>query len=442
MLEFNAGLALALGALVWLLRRWRMAMAAAAFAILCAGAPAAVHFVTNAWKVQPRRVERREILGYQIAQWLNRQQAGGRVMAVGELEGELLLWSNVPQVGGPGQGMSGFLAFAARQQIASGCETNSEQIAELWLRALNVQYLVVHGAASREFFHWFSQPDRFRVLPVAWDNRAGDTIYRVPGYGSGDAVVVDLAGMERLPRLRSTADAESLAAYDAWAAGKRPAAIRWEAPDRAAIDARLGPHEGILVKASYDRGWHAAGARTESDPIGFLVIRPGAYRAAHSEQFQVHFDASWDVWLGRAITLATVLLLFSRLPQHWIAALALTPAVIAVAIIFHAAPPATAVAEETFIRVKPPTINPTGIVDAETLQQPPLERGRPVTVWGANFGSESDKRTVWAGGRAAEIINRTPVTITFRMPSDARAGVPVSVEVNGCRGNEFAVAVR
>jgi hypothetical protein len=444
MLEFNASLGLALSGLIWLLRRWRAAMAVAALGVLCAGAPAAVHFVSNAWKVQPRRVDRREILGYQIAQWLNQygasgQRASGHVMAAGELEGELLLWSNVPQVGGPDTGMTNFLALAAqRRQIALGCEANSERIAELWLRALNVQYFVVHGGDSREYFHWFSQPGKFSALPVAWNNGAGDTIYRVPDYRASDAVVVDLAEMERLPRLRSTADAESLAAYDAWATGKRPASIRWDAPDRAIIDAQPGPDEGILIKTNYDRGWRATGARTESDPIGFLVIRS----KSHAQRFQVDFDAPWDVWLGRAITLATVVLLFTRLPRHWIAVLALVPAVAAVAILDRAAPPTVAVAEETFIRVRPPTINPTGIVDAETLRQPPLGRGRPVTVWGTNFGSSSDNPIVWVGDRSAQIVNRSPFTITFKMPGDAGAKVPVSVEVNGCRGNEFTVGVR
>ena len=437
MLEFNAGLALALAGLVWLLRRWRAAMAVAALAILCAGAPGAFHFLTNAWKVQPRRENPQEILGYQIAQWLDRQRPGGRVMAAGELEGELFLWSNVPQVGGS-TGMSNLLAVAARRQIAFGCEADSESIAELWLRALNVQYFVVHGGASREYFHWFSQPDKFRVLPVAWNNGAGDTIYRVPAKGASDAVVVDLAAMQRLPRLRSTADAESLAAYDAWAAGKRPATMRWDAPDRATIDAQLGTDEGILVKTNYDRGWRAAGAQTERDPIGFLVVRA----TSQAQHFQLRFGAAWDVWLGRAITLTTVLLLFTSLPRHWTALLALVPAVGAVAILDREVPRTVVVAEDTFTRVRPPIINPTGIIDAETLQQPPLRRDRLVTVWATNLGSNSDKTILWVGEQAAEIVNRSPFTITFRMPSDAGTAVPVSVEVNGCRGNKFTVGVR
>ncbi len=70
------------------------------------------------------------------------------------------LWSNVPQVGGSGQDVSNFLIFAAERQVGYGCGADSERIAELWLRALNVGYVAVHGAASREYFHWFTQPEK------------------------------------------------------------------------------------------------------------------------------------------------------------------------------------------------------------------------------------------------------------------------------------------
>jgi hypothetical protein len=443
MLEFSAGLVMAVAGLIWLLRKWRVAAAVAALAILGAGAPAAFGFVSHAWKVQPHAADPAGTIVYQLAGWLNRHAGHARIMASGELNSELFLWSDVPQAGGvPAQDISNYLIFAAQRQVAFGCESDSERIAELWLRALNIRYLVVHGSGSREYFHWFTQPEKFAALPVAWDNGAGDTIYEAPGFDEHDAVVVDLPAMARLPHLTSTGDAAFLAAYVAWAAGKRPASIRWTAPDSAVVDAQLGPDEAVLVKINHDRGWRAPGATTASDPIGFLLLRAGP----DQQRLALEFGAAWDVWLGRALTLLTIVLLLLRVPKPWIAALAVLPAVAAFGLLASNLPPTVAVAEAAFIRLQPPLISPGGIVDSATYLPPPFARGRTITAWGLNLGSSTDSASLWLGGRnaerKAEIVARTPNTITFKLPPDADAKTVVSVEVNACRGNAFTVETR
>ena len=186
-----------------------------------------------------------------------------------------------------------------------GCGADSEHIAELWLRALNVRYLAVHGAESREYFHWFSQPEKFDAMPVAWDNGAGDRIHSVPGFDGHDAVVVDRDALAPLPRFSSTGDAQFLEAYVRWAAGKRPANIRWNSANEATLDEHIGPNEAFLVKINNDPGWRASDAVTQSDPIGFLMIE-----AAHGQQTKLRFGPSWDAWLGRAITALMILGLF------------------------------------------------------------------------------------------------------------------------------------
>jgi uncharacterized protein (TIGR03437 family) len=59
-----------------------------------------------------------------------------------------------------------------------------------------------------------------------------------------------------------------------------------------------------------------------------------------------------------------------------------------------------------------------------------------------NFGASKDAVGVWLGGRAAEVVYRSPNMITFKLPPDAAAKTPVSVQVNGCRGNAFTVETR
>lgn len=436
MLEFNLGAVLAVAGLISLATpKWRAALVAAA---TIAGGVAAFGFVTHAWKVQPHSQDPRTGVAYQIADWLNRHAGGSRVCASGELDSTLALWSDVPQVGGSGQDVSNFLVFAAERQVAFGCGADSARVAELWLRALNVRYFVVHHAGSREHFHWYAQPEKFDALPVAWDSGAGDTVYHVPGLDPHDAVVVDLPALSRLPRLRSTSDPRFLEAYVEWASGKRPAPIHWNSVDSADIEATLEPDEAILVKSNYDPGWRASNGSIENDPIGFLLIRS----RQGQQHLKLQFGASWDVWLGRAITALTIILLLARVPRTWIAAAAVVPALAAYWLLLSSAPPTVAVAEDAFRRLQPPMINPQGIVDAITNQQPPFDRGRLLAVYGLNFGAKTDAARVWLDDRPVEPEYHGRNFITFKLPSDASPKPRVSVEVNGCRGNAFVVAIR
>jgi hypothetical protein len=434
-LEFNVALVLGIAGLLSLTPgTWKIV--AAAVVMIAASAPA-FSFVTHAWKVQPHEEDPRTQIGFQIATWLNQHAGRDRIFATGELDATLPIWSNVPEVGGAGLGISSYLIYAAERQVGYGCAADSEHIAELWLRAMNIRYLVVHGAESREYYHWFVQPEKFAAMPVAWDNGAGDTIRSVPGFDGHDAVVVDRDELARLPRFSSTHDAQFLEAYVRWAAGKRPANIRWNGANEATLDGQLGPNEAYLVKISNDPGWRASGAVTESDPIGFLLIE-----AAHGQQIKLRFGPSWDAWLGRAITAVMLLgLIFFRGPRIWMAAVALIPTIAAYAILMAHAPSTVAVAEDAFVHLQPPIINPGGIIDGATNRPPPFERGKVIAAYGLNLGAAGDAVRVWAGDRPAEVVYHSPTMATFKMPADAPARAAVSVEVNGCRGNAFAVDV-
>jgi hypothetical protein len=240
-----------------------------------------------------------------------------------------------------------------------------------------------------------------------------------------------------LPRFTSTRDAAFLDAYVRWAAGKRPVKIRWNGSDEATLDATLGPNEAILVKINSDRGWHVSGGVTRSDPIGFLLID-----GAKGEQIKLEFKPSWDVWLGRAITAVMIFgLFFFRGPRIWMAAVALIPAMAAYAILMAHAPATVAIAEDAFVHLQPPIINPGGIIDGATNRPPPFKRGKVIAAYGLSLGAAGDTVRVWVGNRPAEVVYHSPNMTSFKMPVDAPDRAAVSVEVNGCRGNEFAVDV-
>jgi hypothetical protein len=435
LLESSAGLALLLAAFLSLAPPPTRTIAAAL--LIAAGTALSFRFVTHSWRFEPKAEDPRTQVGYQVAMWLADHAGRTRVLASGELDSTLSLWTDVAQVGGPGQDPSNFLVFAAERQIAFGCDADSGRVAELWLRALNAPLLVVHGAASREYFHWYARPDRFAALPVAWDNGAGDRIYRLPNFDTHEAVVVDLGALARLPPIASTADVQFLTAYVKWAAGKRPIAIHWTSSGSAAFDVNLAAGEAVLLKVNNDSGWRAAGATIETDPIGFQLIRapPGPRHVT------LRFGASWDTWLGRALTLATIVLLLAGVPEIWIAAVALIPAGAACAFLIATTPRADHLAEEAFARLQPPMINLGGIVDNGTSQQPPFKRGQQVSIYGSNFGPPGAAR-VWIGDHAIVPEFQSPHLIDLQWPADAAASAPVSVEVNGCIGNAFMVATR
>jgi hypothetical protein len=446
--EFNVGLVLAIGCLAAVAWNWRKPAGAL---LLTLSVIPAVPFLAGAWTVQQRSVDPRTTSAFQISDWLAHHAGSSRVLVAGELEGALNIWADVPQPGGSAQGVSNYLIPAAQRQVALGCgePKAAARMAELWLRALDIRYLVLHRAQSAEHYHWFAQPERFATWPVAWTNGAGDTVYSVPPPGTQSAVVVDLAQMQKLPPLRATDDPRFLEAYVAWARGKREASIRWLSPDRAEVAADTGLDEAVLVKVNHDAGWSSSAGAIGRDPIGFLLMK-GPSKGAVT----LRFGASWSAWLGRAITAVTILLLmpWGRLaacgglvgrPQLWLAAaVALVPSILAYGVLQLHTPATVAVAEQAYSRLQPPLIGPAAIVDGVTFAQPPVARGSVVSVFGTGFGSASDAVSVWIGSQKGEILYRSPLQVNLRWAQDAPPLAEVSVEVNGCRGNTFAVATK
>ncbi len=98
------------------------------------------------------------------------------------------------------------------------------------------------------------------------------------------------------------------------------------------------------------------------------------------------------------------------------------------------APSTVAIAEDAFLHLQPPVINPGGLVG-------PFQRGKVIAAYGLNLGAAGDTVRVWVGDRPAEVVYHSPNMTSFKMPADAPDRAAVSVEVNGCRGNEFAVDV-
>ncbi len=450
--EFHMALALALGLVLSLLpkpRRLTVLAAPIIIATLGATLGASHLFLRTAWSHQ-FAADPHATLFYQITDWLARQPPG-RVFVSGEPAGTLNVFADIPQVGGGSpQGAVNPLILAAQREAALGsCDSpqKARRLAQLWPRALGCRRVLVHSAASQEYYHHYVFPERFAGLPQLLNNGRGDKIYAVPGAGP-TAVVVSLGALRRLPALRSTDDRRALAAYVAWAEGKRRARFQWLRYDRARVSENLGRGEAILVKTNYDSGWHARGGqfRLTADPIGFLLLEP---LRSGGQTFDLHYRGSWDLWLGRGLAAVTalVLLLGGVSPLRF--ALGLAVVWLASFGVWtwkesrHGLGNRIAVAREAFGRLQPPLISPGGIVDAESYQPPPLAPARPVAIFGRNLGAPQDRLRILVDGREAGVLDRSSRRVRIELPPMAGARrVEIAPEVNGCRGNSFMVDVR
>jgi hypothetical protein len=211
-----------------------------------------------------------------------------------------------------------------------------------------------------------------------------------------------------------------------WAEGKRSVAVRWSSPGKAEFDVNLAANEAVLLKINHDTGWRASGATIVSDPIGFQLIRlaPGEHHVS------LRYGASWDTWLGRAITLVTLILILARVKPIWIAIVAVIPSAGAVAYLLSTAPPTVRIAEEAFTRLHPPIINGGGIINS----------GGELSIYGTDLAGPNTR--VWIGDRASPADFTSPGQVNVRLPRDVPASADIRVEVNGCIGNAFRVPTR
>jgi len=433
MLELSVAACLLLGCALAAMPRWRGPMTVAVL-VLCAFVSRS--FVAGAWEVQPRGADPATLPVARAAGWLKSNAGSHRVLVSGELGHALKLWSDTPQASGPGQGIWNFTFPAAHRQVALGCEEDSG-LATLWLKALNIAYVVVQEGPSREFYHAFAAPSRFRAFPVAWTDGAGDTIYRTLPAEASEAVVVDLDQVKSLGTLRATSDREFLERYVDWSEGKRPARIRWNGQAAAEVDADTKDGEGVLVKINHHPGWTASGARVDRDPLGFLLLRP----VAGAGPISIGFRPAVEVLSSSALALCAIfILLINHAQRKWVACGVLSA--LATGLFLAApSPPGVEVAAKAFERIRPPMINGGGIVDGEG-QGAGLRREGVAAIYGSDFGGKPGGVRASIGGRPAQVLDAGANLVTVRVPADAPQESEVWVEVDGCRSNSFVVAVR
>ena len=196
----------------------------------------------------------------------------GRVFASGGMRFRLNSWFDLQQVGGGFEtGLQNRVPYDLSYDIRAGHDAAR---ALLELKALDAQYVVIHGPRSREYYRDFQRPERVAANLPAVYHIEDDTIYALP-----PRPMAHLATPDELTDLtRYVAGIED---------PSRPALqTRWL--DAGALDITgpaPPPGDLVSVQVNASPGWRASqdgrALPVAQDKLGFLVLTPTPAPATH-----------------------------------------------------------------------------------------------------------------------------------------------------------------
>ncbi len=249
----------------------RLCAMGAAGVMLLVGAPQLYAYATQGWQAwRPSPPE--NTLEYRLGEWMAQHPPQGRVFASGGMRFRLNSWFDLQQVGGGFEtGLQNRVPYDLSYDIRAGTDAAR---ALLELKALDAQYVVIHGPRSREYYRDFQRPERIAANLPAVYHIEDDTIYALP------------------PRpLAHLATPEELTSLPDYVAGiedpSRPVLqTRWL--DAGALDVTgPAPRPGDLVSIQVNAtpGWRASqdgrALPIAQDRLGFIVLTPAAAPATH-----------------------------------------------------------------------------------------------------------------------------------------------------------------
>ena len=299
-------LAITLAAVEMIRRLWNRGSAATrvGLALIAAGCLLTARgFVRHAWELYPASPDHRQQIEYRIPERIAKNHPGSRSLVAGSVRFWYNAWFNLQQAGGGSeQGLLNPLVMSIHWFAHAVPETGP---ALQWLLALGVDLVAVHDQASTELYHDSRYPQKFRgLLPVAYDNGAGDVIYRVPRRFPGLARVVETARLDRLRPVLHGDDLEAVRAYAGLLENgpDAAAASSWEGPARMRIRARLAPGQSLIVQESHDPNWRASTGTVRKDVMGFMRIDapPGDH------DLLLEFQTPFENRAGRMLTLVSL----------------------------------------------------------------------------------------------------------------------------------------
>lgn len=287
--------------------RWKLARRAAACALAAAGLAASYWYVVNARSIFVRYPNPEDRIEYQLQDWMAKNMPGSRAMPSGSVRFWYNAWNDLPQLGGGSeQGLLNPKVVPPQWQIFLGPEAD---LSVLWMKILGIDAVLVNGKNSREIYHDHQYPDKFKgVLPVLYDNGAGDVIYAVPRRYKSMARVVDRARHAALPEIPGNGERPQLEAWhEVLERGpEAPTEMSWEGTDAFHVKAPVGEGQSVWVPVSFDSNWRVTSAGrplpVRSDKLGFMVV--DAPPGTHDLRFE--FPTPRSTRVGRFVTLASL----------------------------------------------------------------------------------------------------------------------------------------
>lgn len=291
-IEFELFLALALVEAIRLGTRHanqtvRLCAVGTALMLLLAASPQLWAYVNEGWsRWQP--VPREDSIEYRLARWIADHPPQGRIFASGGMRFRMNSWFDLPQVGGGFEtGLQNRVPWdlSYRVRTARDLEPGRETADTLlMLKAMDTQYVVIHGPKSREYYRDFLRPERIATVLPAVHQEEDDTIYALPPHP-----LAHLVSLSELPGPNPEKHPQGLEPYIAAMEDPARPVLRTAWPDTETFDIE-GPVDAgrlIAVQMNADPGWRAVEdgreISIETDNLGFMVLHPPAAGNTHIE---------------------------------------------------------------------------------------------------------------------------------------------------------------
>ena len=300
---------------------WPYIRRGAAVALVALAFSSSAQYVRRAHSIFQRYPDPTNRVEYQLQDWVAKNLPGSRVLPAGSVRFWFNVWNDIPQLGGGSeQGLLNPYTQPPQWQIFMGPEP---EMSVLWMQIMAVDAIVVNDTNSREIYHDFVFPYKFKgVLPVLHDNGAGDIIYRVPRRYPSLARVVDRQQFNALPEIPGNGELPQLQLWHAALENgpDTPAELHWEGTDAFRVKTTLRDGQSLRIAESFDSNWRAYDGDKHlpirMDKLGMIVVDapPGTY------DIRFEFPTPLANILGRIVTalsvLAAIALLWTGRRRH------------------------------------------------------------------------------------------------------------------------------
>jgi hypothetical protein len=297
--------------LQWLWDRPGIALRAVVLVVAGAAFWTTTGYIRHAWHMFPLTPDYQNRVEYRVTDWLWKNMPDARAYPSGSVRFWYDAWHDLAQLGGGSdQGLLNGELAPAQWETNLGAKPEPTI---LWMQCMGVDVIYVSDRRSQEMFKDFEYPQKFAaVLPVLYDDRQGNTLYRVPRRYPARARVVETGKLNALKPPRANDDVEYLSAYaDVVEKGPdSPPTLTRDGTDAMRVRAKVEPGQSIVVQESWDPAWQAwAGGQQlplRKDVMGFMVVDapPG------DREIRLAFVMPLENRVGRLATLVTFLALF------------------------------------------------------------------------------------------------------------------------------------